>query len=499
MTAMRHKRHTGILLNAAAALSLSVFACGCGGGTGDLPANPKDDGYRGIWHADMESDDEYRYIYYSGGLGTSTAKHLPMAYYAESVNKTFFCWGGSARDTNRLRLMISCYDHASGTVPRPTVIMEKETEDHHDNPTIMLDSEGYIWVFLSAHGRVRFAYIYRSAEPYSIERFDLVEQTNFSYPQPWYIDGRGFLFLHTLYIDGRNLYFSTSPDGYTWSEPALLAAIDEGHYQVSWREGNKVGTAFNYHPSSTAGGNWDDPENPGVDPAASGTNNRTNLYYIETGDFGATWTTAAGETVDIPVTSSRNPALVHDYRSEGLLVYMKDMAFDRNGWPVILFLTSKGSESGPRNDPRTWNTAHWDGTSWDISPVTTSDNNYDVGCIYIETDGLWRIIAPTETGPHPYNCGGEMAVWESRDEGSTWTMSARVTEGSEYNHSYARKPVNAHPEFYAFWADGHGRGLSESRLYFCDRTGNGVFRLPSLMTVDAAKPEPLDKSSLQQR
>ena len=50
----------------------------------------KTDGYRGIWYFNQPSDDEYRYKY-SGGLGTYCAKHIPLAYYAKEVDKTFFC------------------------------------------------------------------------------------------------------------------------------------------------------------------------------------------------------------------------------------------------------------------------------------------------------------------------------------------------------------------------------------------------------------------------
>ena len=53
-------------------------------------------------------------------------------------------------------------------------------------------------------------------------------------------------------------------------------------------------------------------------------------------------------------------------------------------------------------------------------PFTTSDNNYDHGSLYIEPDGTWRVIAPTEPGPQPYNPGGEMVMWTSRDRGQTW-------------------------------------------------------------------------------
>ncbi|MDH3584276.1 MAG: hypothetical protein OER86_08680, partial [Phycisphaerae bacterium] len=86
----------------------------------------------------------------------------------------------------------------------------------------------------------------------------------------------------------------------------------------------------------------------------------------------------------------------------------------------------------------------------------------------------------TETGPQPYNPGGEMALWESRDTGETWKKLKRLTWNSERNHTYARAPVNAHPDFYALWADGHGRKPSESNLYFCNRAGD-VFLLPRQM------------------
>ena len=70
-------------------ISQLLFICAaCDSPDEAVKCNPKDDGYRGIWHADLESDDEYRYIYYSGGLGTSTAKHIPLAYYAEDADKT---------------------------------------------------------------------------------------------------------------------------------------------------------------------------------------------------------------------------------------------------------------------------------------------------------------------------------------------------------------------------------------------------------------------------
>jgi hypothetical protein len=120
--------------------------------------------------------------------------------------------------------------------------------------------------------------------------------------------------------------------------------------------------------------------------------------------------------------------------------------------------------------------------------VTTSDNNYDMGSLYLEDDATWRIIGPTETGPQAYNTGGEMAMWLSRDAGQSWAKVRTLTRDSERNQTYARRPANAHPDLYALWADGHGRKTSESDLYFCDRKGN-VWRLPREMKDNVARPK----------
>ena len=85
-----------------------------------------------------------------------------------------------------------------------------------------------------------------------------------------------------------------------------------------------------------------------------------------------------------------------------------------------------------------------------------------------------------------YNPGGEIAMWISRDEGRRW-QSPAADPHSPRNHTYVRRPVNAHPDFYALWADGHGRQPSESRLYFCDRRGQ-VRLLPPAMTCHEAVP-----------
>ena len=466
----------GLIFCLAAILAASQVPSGAG------QPLPRADGYRGIWYFNQPSNDEYRYKY-SGGFATYPQQHIPIAYYCPSANKTFFVYGGTTarKGTDRQELlhMVSYFDHATGRVPRPAVLLNKKTDDAHDNPTLMVDDTGHLWIFSASHGTSRPSFVHRSKRPYDIDEFERIRETNFSYPQPWHLPGRGFLFLHTRYNAGKSLgsdairclFWMSSADGRQWGEPQLLAGIEMGDYQVSWRLGSRLGTAFDYHPRPI------------------GLNARANIYYLETHDQGRSWQTADGRPVETPVTGADNPALVYRSRAEGLLVYLKDLNFDAAGHPVILYLTSRGYESGPKNDPRQWMTARWTGSRWDFRPVTRSLNNYDHGSLYIEEDGSWRVIGPTEPGPQAYNPGGEMAIWTSRDQGATWVKARQLTRDSARNHTYARRPVNAHPDFYAIWADGHGREPSESCLYFTNREGDHVWRLPPVMQGGSARPE----------
>jgi hypothetical protein len=442
------------------------------GPAGNCEPSPKEDGYRGIWYSNQPSNDEYRYKY-SGGLGTFCANHLPIACYAAEAKKTFFVYGGTRGrgEGASLLAMASYYDHAAGLVPRPSIVMEKNTTDAHHNSTLSVDGDGHIWVFISAHGG-KDGFIYRSRSPYSIDAFDRIEQHEFTYPQPWYMQGFGFLFLFTKYTAGRELYSRTSRDGIAWSRDSKYVGFG-GHYQVSWKCGGKVGTAFMYHPPQ------------------GGLNARTNLYYLETLDCGESWRNASGQPIEVPLQAVENEARVHDYESEGWLVYINDLNFDKQGSPVILYVLSRGYESGPKNGPRIWTTARWAGDHWEMRPVTFSDHNYDMGSLYIEEDGTWRIIGPTEPGPQRYCTGGEVAMWTSRDLGVSWRRERCLTRDSVRNHSYVRRPVNAHPDFYAFWADGDGLQPSESRLYFTNRSGTAVWALPDKMTRDFEEPRRL--------
>lgn len=428
------------------------------------------DGYKGIWFT-LNQFSEYG-DKYSGGLGTYTAHHIPMAIYVREVDKTFFVYGGTTGPEDKYLLcMIGSYDHKKKSVSRPVVVHDKRgVDDPHDNPSLMLDDAGYIWVFVSGRGNKRPGFKYKSTRPYSIESFDRITEEEMTYPQPVFQKGKGYFHFFTKYTGVRELYFEKSRDGITWTDDVKLAGIRKptysksGHYQVSNYSGNRIFTFFNWHPD----GNVD---------------KRTNIYYVQTTDFGETFETANGEKVTLPLEDIESPARAIDYVLPEKNVYLCDAAFDKNGNPICLYVISDGHQPGPQNGPREWRVLFWNGRAWDDRKICESDHNYDMGSLFIKGN-TWRVIAPTDPGPQPHGSGGEVVMWESRDSGLTWKRKKQITTGSERNHNYIRRVVNGKSPFMYLWADGNPNAFSPSYLYIGDARGN-VWPLP----YDMDEPE----------
>ena len=425
--------------------------------------NTKMDGYRPIW---FELGQKYEYgDKYSGALGTYTAKHVPLAIYSPEADKTFFVYGGTkSQDERYLLCMIGEFDHKTGMVSKPTVVYDKQgVNDPHDNPSIMIDNKDYIWVFVSGRGQKRPGYKFRSTKPLNIDEFEVITTEEFTYPQPWKTD-LGYFHFFTKYTGYRELYIESSHDGVNWTEDKLFASIaenegeDSGHYQTSNVFNNKtLGTFFNRHPQGDV-------------------DRRTDLYYVQSSDLGQTWTTVKGDVVNLPITQMNTPALAVEYASKGINLYVKDMGFDSDGKPVCLYIRSNGHEPGPKSAPYEWCITKWDGLNWKTNVVCESDHNYDMGSLYI-SDGDWKIVGPTEKGPQDWGVGGEVALWESVDKGETWNRKRVLTKGSEFSHSYVRRPVNYKAPFCFFWADGDSHNFSKSELYFGDFDGN-IYKMP---------------------
>lgn len=72
--------------------------------------------------------------------------------------------------------------------------------------------------------------------PYGINDWINIGDSVFTYPQPWWFEGKGFLHTYTRHTAGRELYVRSSRDGVTWNAEKKLAGM-QGHYQTSHQVG----------------------------------------------------------------------------------------------------------------------------------------------------------------------------------------------------------------------------------------------------------------------
>ena len=96
---------------------------------------------------------------------------------------------------------------------------------------------------------------------------------------------------------------------------------------------------------------------------------------------------------------------------------------------------------------------------------------------FVNDAGIIRFNATDGEGPQKFNTGGEVSLWVSSNRGASWKKVRQMTQNSPRNHCYPRRPIDRHEDFFAFWADGHGRKPSEADLYFSNIHGD-VFKLP---------------------
>ncbi|MDA3959196.1 MAG: BNR-4 repeat-containing protein [Planctomycetota bacterium] len=418
---------------------------------------PVHDGYRGLWYQLRNK--------YSGAMATYTAKHRPLAVYAEAVDRTFFVYGGTtAVDERELVAMIGVYDHATRSFAQPREVMRKPgVDDGHDNPSLAILADGRLLVAVSGRNTRRKGVYFRSLRPYDPTAFERVPGPSFTYPQPWVLDDGRLVHCFTRYTGGREIYVATAnAAAEDWTDPLKLVGFG-GHYQVSAARGDLVVTAFNWHPK----GNVDA---------------RTNLYVMASSDAGRRWMSLDGGALELPLKHPDNPALVRDFAAEGLRIYLKDIALDDRGRPAILVVAAPAGAG-----PRRWLVARFNGRAWDWSQVTTSDHSYDTGCLWLDGDTAW-VVGPSLPGPQPNRTGGDLEMF--RGQRGRWTRVERLTTDPTAHHSYVRRPLHARPDFAAFWGSAVSDTFSPVRLHALDLDRSEVVTLPMVMPTETAARDP---------
>lgn len=396
----------------------------------------------GIWHASgcTRRVSPTANTVYGGAHATYCAWTRPMAVYAPSQNKTFFAFGNAENSPS-----ICSYDHTSHTLADAVVVGTNPDKDAHKNPHILIDDDGYIYVFYRSHCSP--AHLAKSARPYDISQWTpmgVVAESS-SYPQPWQLKKGEIIVLYRAggTHNATESCVRSRDGGKTWSEPQIIASSPpkNGFYTASIAEAGEYPRKVHMAWSVTRGDWWQ----------------RYHVFYAYSDDGGYTWKKSDGSPHELPITEPTSERIFEsDVPDRG--VWLKDIQLDSKGNPYILFV-----DGNTLTYDCVWRVAVCSNGKWGIHEIATCDHMYDAGSLVFLADDDLRAYLPT-TPAQPYEDGGDVDEWQSTDSGKSWAKTKAVTSGSEYSHNHVKTVFNHQKgDFRVFWCYGDARVPPETR------------------------------------
>lgn len=350
---------------------------------------------------------------------------LPAALYDATSNKTFFVYQGTDYDT-----YANVYDHATDTMGSPVLVGASPlTSDSHGAPCLCIDSSGYLHVFSRCHSfELKHA---KSNSARSVtawtEQSDPVSQC--TYPNVWKASNGNIILFYRGGGHAASWYTVTSTDdAATWGSPVELITSTSANvwYLCTKRVGDTI------HFSVV----WKDETNTFAD-AGDEYLQRYGNYYFKYNALTGVATNAAGTSLTLPLTKAT--------LDTHCVVRAEDHAsgYDNEGWvevgadgnPAILLIRGRGLS-------HTVSFTRWNGSAW-TSPVTVTSSGVDAVAdslmLLSRGSGKWTAVisqwgtqgyyGDNDTSSQQRDTGGSQAVYQSGDNGATWTFVSKACPG----------------------------------------------------------------------
>ena len=357
--------------------------------------------------------------------------------YVDERDRTYVGWITRMGD-----IQIQQIDHETGETARSTLHAEFEADDHNA-PSILIDPDGHLLVFYTAHGGPDIRYR-RSVEPESVQRFhperSVAPSTAHTYPNPYQLDGedgRVYLFYRNA---RKNLALITSDDNCaTWSDEEEIVETE------GW---NGIADGWVYFKIDSNAQDRIDIATTHYDYAQVSSPYRDIRHFaIKDGQF----VEASGSPLDKPDGQSlrfTDCPVVYDASETAYFSWIWDCATIDNQ-PALAY-----AELRPDDEHR-YRYARWTGTEWIDTEVTNGGHNIRPqrvgaysGGIYLDREEPGTCLV--SVGDHS---SSRIERWYTPDNGLTW----EVTELSD-GHAQNIRPIvprNRHRDLAALWMRGN--------------------------------------------
>lgn len=357
----------------------------------------------------------------------------PRATYFEgNYKRTYTGWVDNYGDIH-----VAYYDHTTKSIHSKVVYDNLEIDDHN-NPSILIDKNGYLLVFFNAHSQNgKPLYLIKSSKPENIDNWHPIKALflndssyyknakilNHTYTNPIMLSAeQDKIFLFWRGVNNKPTYATSIDNGNTWSHGRILfEPNEEGTIRVPYTKVSSDGVS-KIHFTFTDG-------HP--------TKEKSNALYYMYYDAGSFYK-ANGEKVktieQLPIKQDEIDLVFKD-NSQNNNVWNWDIAENKAGKPIIVYAKF------PDNENHIYSYAIWKNNKW---------NNYDL----INSGNSFVDINIEKNTPEPNYSGGitidhsepnilylsvkkegvfEIEKWITVDDGETWKVK-NITNNSIKNN-----------------------------------------------------------------
>ena len=351
----------------------------------------------------------------------------PRSVYYEGKKKcTYTGWIDCYGD-----IFISSYNHLTGESKSHNIYDNLEIDDH-DNPSILIDKDGYLLVFFSKHATPEPIHFIKSKSPEDITQWNAEKlldlndsmkypkwRNSYTYCNPVQLSAENNkIFLFWRGLDGKPTFSTSEDGGETWSKgnifilPEQIYEYRRPYVKVYSSGKDKIHIIF------TDGHPRDEKQN--------------SVYYMcyKKGAFYKANGTKIKNITDEAV-SPREADVVYDAKLTNQKAWVWDVAEDEKGHPVIAYTKF------PNDSTHIYSYSNWNGKSWQNMNLINSgrwfpktakgkietEPNYSGGLTIDKENPNTLYLSVNRSGVF------EIEKWTQKPDGKNWIVE-NITQGS---------------------------------------------------------------------